>query len=170
MTKRWLPERFAQVADPISGRSHLLPVLIGHRQDLDVVQEVRGRMRRPLLDLTGRLGLLETGALIDRSQLLLCNDSGLMHMAAALSTPIVAVFGPTTRELGFYPYRSEAEILASDLPCRPCHHLGSARCPKGHHRCMKDVTAGEVIEAAMRIMDPQAATSILREGRTGAIP
>ncbi len=153
-TKRWLPERFADVADRIAATFGLIPVLIGHGDEREISDAVRTAMTSPVIDLTGRLDLLESGAVIETSLLLICNDSGLMHMASALSTPVVAVFGPTTRELGFYPYRAEHEVLSSRISCRPCHHLGSKHCPRGHHRCMTDISAGDVLSAAARFLEP----------------
>jgi heptosyltransferase-2 len=153
-TKRWLPERFARVADILAERYRLVPILIGDHQDQPLSLSIVRGMNSPAIDMSGKLGLLETGSVIERSRLLVCNDSGLMHMAAALSTPIVAVFGPTTRELGFYPYHATSEVVSSDIPCRPCHHIGSDKCPLGHHMCMQEVTVEEVVEAASRLMEP----------------
>ncbi len=153
-TKRWLPERFAEVADSLAEDHGLVPVLIGDRNEQSISESVRNHMKHPAIDLTGRLDLLETGAVIERSKVLISNDSGLMHMASGLMTPIVAIFGPTTRELGFFPYRARYRVIESTLSCRPCHHLGSDRCPKGHHRCMTEVGIEEVIEATSALLEP----------------
>jgi heptosyltransferase-2 len=153
-TKRWLPERFAEVADSLADDHCLVPVMIGDRDERSISESVRNYMKSPVIDLTGRMNLLETGAVIERSKVLISNDSGLMHMASGLSTPIVAIFGPTTRELGFFPYRARYRVIESTLSCRPCHHLGGDRCPKGHHRCMTEVGAREVIEAATALLEP----------------
>ena len=109
-------------------------------------------MKSPALDFSGRLSLIETGAAIACSQLLISNDTGLMHMATAVSTPVVAIFGPTTRELGFYPYRGPHEVVEGDIACRPCHHLGGDRCPRGHHRCMTEIGTEAVIGAGERLL------------------
>jgi heptosyltransferase-2 len=156
-TKRWLPERFAGVADTLAESHGLVPVFIGHRDEIPVTSTVRRHMVHPALDFTGKLDLLETGALLESSNLLISNDSGLMHMASALGTPIVAVFGPTTRELGFYPYRARYRVVGSSISCRPCHHLGGERCPKGHHRCMTEVDVEDVLEAATNLLEPEVA-------------
>jgi heptosyltransferase-2 len=163
-TKRWLPERFAQAADSIAESFNMVPVLLGHTDDSEVSRSVREMMKRPLLDFTGRCGLLETGAAISNSSLLLCNDSGVMHMASALSTPAVAIFGPTTKELGFYPYRTQYHVESSNINCRPCHHIGHDRCPKGHHRCMTEVGVEAVVEAASRLLVHEK-TSVYMEER-----
>jgi heptosyltransferase-2 len=152
-TKRWLPERFAEVSDTLAEKYNLIPVLIGHSDEKSVSRAVKERMKYTAIDFTGKLDLLETGAVLKIARLLICNDSGMMHMAGALSTPIVAIFGPTTRELGFYPYRTRFEVADTDISCRPCHHIGSNQCPKGHHQCMTDVDVVDVIEFAERFLD-----------------
>ncbi len=153
-TKRWLPERFAEVSDTLAEKYDLIPVLLGNTDEKPVSRAVREKMKYAAIDFTGKLDLLETGAVLKIASLLICNDSGMMHMAGALSTPIVAIFGPTTRELGFYPYRTRFEVADSDISCRPCHHIGSNQCPMGHHQCMTDIDAVDVIEFAKRFLDP----------------
>jgi heptosyltransferase-2 len=76
---------------------------------------------------------------IRRAEALISGDTGVMHMATGVGTPVVALFGPTVRQFGFFPYRSDAGVVELDLPCRPCSAHGSARCPLGHHRCMKQM-------------------------------
>ena len=71
-----------------------------------------------------------------------------MHIAAALNVPIVAIFGSTSPEAGYGPYTYAAEIVEHTLSCRPCGLHGYRRCPQGHFRCMREITAEEVIAAA----------------------
>jgi heptosyltransferase-2 len=132
----------------LAERLGLTTVLLGGPDDAPITDAVRDAMKGPVLDLAGRLDLPETGAILARSALLLSNDSGIMHMATAFSTPVVAVFGPTTRELGFYPYRAVHRVIGAEIGCRPCHPIGGVRCPRGHHRCMTAVPVEEVVEAA----------------------
>jgi heptosyltransferase II len=75
------------------------------------------------------------------------NDSGPMHLAAALGVPIVAIFGPTVKELGFAPYTKKAQILEVDLPCRPCGKHGGKVCSKKHFKCMNDISVESVVNA-----------------------
>jgi heptosyltransferase-2 len=84
---------------------------------------------------------------IARAQALASGDTGAMHMGTALGTPVVALFGPTVRQFGFFPYEAPAVVLERSLPCRPCSKMGGARCPLGHHRCLRDITPGEVRSA-----------------------
>ena len=71
-------------------------------------------------------------------------DTGVMHMATAIGTPVVALFGPTVEAFGFFPYRARATVLQRDLGCRPCSAKGTLRCPLVHHRCLKEITPAEV--------------------------
>ena len=68
-----------------------------------------------------------------------------MHMATAIQTPVLAIFGSTVKELGFFPYLAEARIIEnSGLSCRPCSHIGRHYCPKKHFKCMEEVTPEKV--------------------------
>jgi heptosyltransferase-2 len=95
--------------------------------------------------------LMHTAALLQLCHLLLSNDSGLMHMATALRVPVVAIFGPTVQEFGFYPFKASAQVVSTALACRPCSTKGSTRCPRGHHQCMQQVTVAQVLAAASKL-------------------
>ena len=147
-TKRWPVERFAAVAQELAQAQRAAVVLLGGAEDVPLAQELCQRLRVPVLDSTGKLSLMHTAALLQQCRLLLSNDSGLMHMATALRVPVVAIFGPTVQEFGFYPFKAYAQVISIDLPCRPCSTKGSARCPRGHHQCMQQVTVAQVGAAA----------------------
>src|ERR671939_277511 len=80
------------------------------------------------------------GALLRRARALVSGDTGVMHMATGVGTPVVALFGPTVRAFGFFPYGSRAQVLELDLACRPCSSKGGPRCPLGHHRCLGEMS------------------------------
>ncbi|HJS47025.1 MAG TPA: glycosyltransferase family 9 protein, partial [Gemmatimonadales bacterium] len=92
----------------------------------------------------GEASLQGTGALLAAAAAAAAGDTGVMHMATAVGTPVVALFGPTVRQFGFFPYRARALVLERELSCRPCTFHGSARCPLGHHRCLRDISPEEV--------------------------
>jgi ADP-heptose:LPS heptosyltransferase len=78
-------------------------------------------------DLSGQLDLLETGAVMERCDVVVTNDTGLMHIASAKHRKVVAVFGSTVREFGFFPYGTQNIVIErKDVPCRPCSHIGLA--------------------------------------------
>ncbi len=153
-TKRWPAERFGAVAAAFIARGYGA-VFIGGEADKPVCAEALKSVGGPAADLSGIFSLAGTAALIRRSGLLVTNDTGLMHMAAALAVPCVAVFGPTTRHFGFFPFRAPSAVVEKPLACRPCSYHGTDRCPKGHFRCMLDIEAGEVLSAAARVLTPE---------------
>ncbi len=152
-TKRWLSDRFAGVAEELARQHNAAVVLLGDAGDTGLARTICRQLRVPMLDCTGQLSLMQTAALLQRCQLLLCNDSGLMHMATALQVPVVAIFGPTVQEFGFYPMHMQALALSHSVACRPCSTKGSMRCPRGHHECMQRVTTKQVLTAAMQLWE-----------------
>lgn len=101
------------------------------------------------LDATGRLSLLASAALLARARLLVTNDSAPLHLASAVATPTLAIFGPTVPAFGFGPLASgSATTGLVDLECRPCDAHGPRVCPLGHWRCMRDQSAARMAAVA----------------------
>ncbi len=100
------------------------------------------------INTCGMLTLRQSAALIGQAALLVTNDSAPLHLATAMGTPIVALFGPTLTEFGFGPVRpGDLALGVEGLQCRPCSSHGPLQCPLGHHRCMRDLTVEAVIAA-----------------------
>lgn len=97
-------------------------------------------------DLTNRTSLRETCALLQASSVLITGDSGPMHLACAVGTPVLALFGPTTSEWGFFPAGKRDRVLEADLPCRPCTLHGQRQC-RLEHACMSAITPEQVLDA-----------------------
>jgi lipopolysaccharide heptosyltransferase II len=156
--KMWLKERFAETAVLLASGRHAGVLLFGSAAERDRCGEILGAIREsghrgPVLNLSGTLSLLETAALMDRCTIVITNDSGLMHIAAARKRRTVAIFGPTVREFGFFPYgTSSAVVEHPSLSCRPCTHIGLAQCPLGHFRCMKEISTDTVVQAAQTLL------------------
>src|SRR5437899_2252102 len=87
-----------------------------------------------------------------RARLIASGDTGVMHMATGVGTPVVALFGPTVSQFGFLPYRARSLVLERTLDCRPCSATGTASCPLGHHRCLADITPADVVAAVERLV------------------
>ncbi|MBI4395764.1 MAG: glycosyltransferase family 9 protein [Elusimicrobia bacterium] len=157
-TKRWLPERFAEAADELSSKmaANGKPariLIFGAAADMPAVKQVLAFLHGPAMCLAGQTSVRELCLLIRRCSVLLTNDSGAMHVASALKVPTVAIFGPTVEGFGFFPEKDCAEVVQRlELSCRPCSLHGSARCPEGHFRCMRDISVSEVMEAARRAL------------------
>jgi heptosyltransferase-2 len=122
-------------------------VVVGGAEEAAACQIVAEAGGSRSISAAGIFGLQRAGAVIARAQALASGDTGAMHMGTALGTPVVALFGPTVRQFGFFPYEAPAVVLERSLPCRPCSKMGGARCPLGHHRCLRDITPGEVRSA-----------------------
>jgi heptosyltransferase-2 len=150
-TKRWPVERFAGAAQTLAQTQQAAVVVLGSAEDRQLAQQLCQQLSVPVLDSTGKLSLMHTAALLQQCHLLLSNDSGLMHMAAALQVPVVAIFGPTVQEFGFYPFKASAQVVSAAIACRPCSTKGSAQCPRGHHHCMQQVTVAHVLTAASKL-------------------
>jgi heptosyltransferase-2 len=146
-TKRWLSEGFAVVADRMIRELDASVIFVGGDRDSESIGKIFTMMKEKPINWIGKTSLQELVALIARCQAFLTNDSGPLHIAVASQVPTVAIFGPTTRELGFFPYGPGHRVIERDLDCRPCGLHGADRCPLGHFRCMKDISADEVFEA-----------------------
>jgi heptosyltransferase-2 len=140
-TKRW--PYYRELANLVKDAARI--VIVGGTADRDIAQEIIGETKGQAVDTTGRLSLLASAELIGRSAVLVTNDSAPLHLASAMNTPTVAVFGPTVPEFGFGPLASVSEVVGlSGLSCRPCDKHGPQRCPLGHWRCMREITPERV--------------------------
>jgi lipopolysaccharide heptosyltransferase II len=145
-TKRWPPEYWEMLLQRLinSGSS---VVLVGGEEDAALASLLVSGAPGGVLNAAGRFGLQETAALLKHCQALVSGDTGVMHMATAVGTPVLALFGPTVRQFGFFPYSNRARVLELPLGCRPCSSKGGPRCPLGHHRCLRDLPPDLVFEA-----------------------
>lgn len=163
-TKMWLQERFGEVALEAARTHHAKVFLFGGSEDFIRCEQITRSVNSSLgaeasVNLAGTLSLLETAAALDFCDIVLCNDTGIMHLAAARQRNILAIFGPTVKEFGFFPYGTNATVIEqNNLPCRPCTHIGSSVCPVGHFRCMKDTTVEQVVHALTSLIVRQQKT------------
>ena len=141
-TKRWPVAHWLALADRLRGAGYA-PIVVGGPDDRGGAQQLAGHAE----SAAGECSLQETGALLARAAVLVTNDTGVMHMATGVGTPVVALFGPTVEQFGFFPYHARARVLQRDLDCRPCSAMGTATCPLGHHRCLRDITPADVVQA-----------------------
>ena len=141
-TKRW--PQFAALAAKLAPLHRI--VVIGGREDAALAAEIsRAAGAERVLDATGRLSLLGSAELLRRCVALVTNDSAPQHLASAVGTPTLTVFGPTVPEFGFGPLAPRhATAGHPTLACRPCNPHGPQVCPLGHWRCMKELHVAEV--------------------------
>lgn len=145
-TKRWPAGEFGVLARALVERG-LPVVLLGTADERERCARVNRAAGDTAVNLAGLTGLAELAATLELAHAHVGNDSGPGHLAAAVGTSVIAIFGPTDPAAGFRPWGERVLSLGLDgLDCRPCSLHGSRRCPLGHHRCMRDLTAGAVLE------------------------
>ena len=157
-TKRW--PGYAELAAALEGPV----VILGGREDEALAGAVAAAAPGRAHSAAGAIGLRTSAALIERAAVLVTNDSAPLHLATAVGTPVVALFGPTVPAFGFGP-RGPRDLVVehSSLPCRPCSAHGPEVCPLGHHRCMKELSVAAVLSAVASVSDLEAHRAI----RTG---
>jgi len=144
--KRWIPEHFAAVADGLVTEFGVRVVLTGGPGEVEIGRDIERSMRTAPLNLIARTSVRELMAILAHCRLVVTNDSGPMHIAAAFGVPIVAIFGPTDHTTTS-PLAENCRIVRSAVDCAPCM---LRECPTDH-RCMTGVTAGEVLAAAREL-------------------
>jgi ADP-heptose:LPS heptosyltransferase len=144
--KRWLPERFAEVAHELVHRGYKVEIH-GTVGESPIAEDVILHAGLPIANHCGKYSLTELARHLAECEVAITNDSGLMHLANAVGTRTISIFGPTVGEFGFYPRSEQAIIIENKgLSCRPCTTIGSDSCPKGHFECMKGIHSIEIIE------------------------
>lgn len=146
--KCWLPERFAEAADGLIGQFGADVILFGTSSEAEVCQQIAARMHHRPVNLAGQTPIGELPALFSRCQLFLGNDSGAMHVAAAVGVPVVAIFGPTDPE-GTSPVTPKWSLVRHPVSCSPCF---LRECPIDH-RCMTRIEVADVQAAAVKWLE-----------------
>jgi len=146
-TKRYPPQHFTALLSLLfmEANGPLKVVLLGGKDDVaqasEILKTLQSEYSSKVVNLAGRCTLMQTAAILERCDAVLCNDTGLMHMASAFGKKLFVLFGSSAAVFGFLPYHNPFELFeVTGLRCRPCSHIGRDRCPKGHFRCMNDLS------------------------------
>jgi lipopolysaccharide heptosyltransferase II len=161
VAKRWPSERFAAAADAIMERSGRQIALVGGPSDSALSREIRAIMKGRPVDLTGDMSWGELGAFLQGCELFIGNDTGAMHMATAIGTPVVALFGPSDPRC-YGPYKGKGTTIWHDVGCNPCFSRGRFNSECTEARCILSITVEEVVESAMPYLEGEP-----EEGRSG---
>lgn len=148
-TKRLPAEKYRKLIT----ETQLSFVLLGGKSERPAGETIRSWNTGNVVDFTGKLRLNQSASLIKNAQLIVANDTGLMHIAAAFHKKILSIWGNTVPEFGMYPYLpgDGSEILEVDgLKCRPCSKLGYRQCPKKHFRCMYEIPEQRMVDWVKR--------------------
>ncbi|HJQ11363.1 MAG TPA: lipopolysaccharide heptosyltransferase II [Gemmatimonadaceae bacterium] len=151
-TKRW--PYYVDLAKRLADDFRI--AIIGSNADSDTAREIASVVPPDcVIDGAGSLSLLASAELIGRAQAIVTNDSAPQHLASAMGTPTLSIFGPTVPEFGFGPL-AERNIAAghNGLSCRPCHRHGPQRCPLGHWRCMRELSAEYISSLLPQVLHP----------------
>lgn len=164
--KQWDPERFAAVARAlVEGRGATI-VLTGGTADRELIQSVRSSLPSDrVIDASASADIMVAAAILEQCDLMVTGDTGPMHLAAAVGTPIVAVFGPSDPRR-YAPRGPSDRVVRVDLPCAPCNRirLPPARCTGHTPDCLALVSADRVLAAAVGILEQCAGTAPGRGG------
>lgn len=144
-TKRWTQEGFQDLANALLRRGFVVD-LVGSPDEAEICQGIKANVPG-VTNRAGSTSFYELIELLARSKALVCNDSGAMHAASVVGLPTVAIFGPTTLDLGFRPWNDRAIVVQHSLSCRPCGKHGPQVCPIGTHECMRFIGAPRILRA-----------------------
>ncbi len=156
-TKRWLPQRFAALVEWVASESGVEAVLMGGPDERDACTQIMALATGWAANLAGQTSLRQLAAVIAEAAVVVCHDSGPMHIAAALQRPMVAISGPTNPSRTG-PYRQVDAVLRRDLPCSPCYLRRLSQCPHAHE-CMQGIEADAVISRVARTLEASAAST-----------
>lgn len=148
--KRWLDERYAAVYDAIHERYGLPVVLLGSGPEVAQVTAIAARMMTKPVILAGQLAIRELAGVLQRATLFLCNDSGPMHVAVAVETPCIALFGPS-KSSETAPYGPCHRVVEKEFPCRLACDEGTCLFSE-HHACMKAIQIDDVLRPVAELM------------------
>ena len=152
-TKRWPEERFIEAGIRLVHEQKAKIILFGGKNDTVLCATIANGINRKserecAIEFSDQFSLLETAAAMQFCDVIMTNDSGLMHIAAAMKKKVVAIFGSTVREFGFFPVGTENIIIErKGLYCRPCSHIGRSNCPERHFRCMNEIQVDDVVDS-----------------------
>ena len=150
-TKRWPRERYLELARAFLHSKRGRLVLVGSPEEREMCEQLAADLDegvdQGVVVAAGGLPVRASAALLQRARVLVCNDSGLMHLAEAVGTPVLSIFGPTSRELGYFPLDPRSRVLEQHPPCRPCSRNGAAPCRLDEPICLTHTSVHEVRDA-----------------------
>lgn len=149
--KQWQDEKWALVADTLTEQLDARVIFTGSDHEIHLVRRITSHMKNPAVIIAGETQVGQLAALFARSQVVIGPDSGPLHLAAAVDTPTVTLYGPAD-PFEFGPWGSSEKhlIVTSDIGCRPCRIIDWADDPLENHPCVREITIAQVLEAARR--------------------
>ncbi|MBS3818295.1 lipopolysaccharide heptosyltransferase II [bacterium] len=146
-SKRWPPSHFAELARRLQEKYQANILLLGSPQESPICDSISSSLNPSPLQLCGKTNLFQLAGILDRADVVVANDSGPMHMANALKTPLISLFGPTNPRLTG-PFQPPSTVFHKNVSCWPCFYR---KCPFDH-RCMKKISPAEVFQACEKYL------------------
>jgi lipopolysaccharide heptosyltransferase II len=148
-TKRWPIEYFAELGNKLTKDGFTIAIF-GGKSDREICNDLHSRIENSI-DISNDNELFKTAVEMKKCKLVVCNDSGLMHTATSVGTPVVSIFGSTVTEFGFSPFGVKSLIIENNnLSCRPCSHIGKSSCKKKHFNCMLELTP-QLVDSQIKV-------------------
>ncbi|MFC1563023.1 glycosyltransferase family 9 protein [candidate division KSB1 bacterium] len=152
-SKSWTVEGFSGVGKFFVSKCGAEILFIGGENDFDKGEMIKKIIGDGIHNFCGRLSIMESAALISKCSLIIANDAGPMHLAEALSKNLVAIFGPTVEEFGFFPINTNAVVVQKLIFCRPCSNNGWKKCHKKETECLNEISSDDVINACLNLIN-----------------
>ncbi|MCF8066987.1 MAG: lipopolysaccharide heptosyltransferase I [Desulfobacterales bacterium] len=147
-TKLWPNAKFAELADRLTDQHNAAIVFTGADDDIPIIEDIMFGMKNSSVNMAGRTSLLELAALYQKAKLVVSTDTGPMHLAAAVETPVVAIFGPTAPwRTG--PYGPSHQVIRRDLECSPCF---KRQCRLDTTACMNEISVDQVLDGCLKLL------------------
>ena len=157
-TKRWDPEGYIKLTEKLLKTYNHDIVFVGDKDDETLIGNIiaginNDNSKKRIINLANKLDISDLMFLISKATLVITNDSAPQHIAVGLNVPVVAIFGPTVRSLGYYPFSEDSIVVeAHEVKCRPCGLHGHMKCPKKTHECMSSIKDEYVYNAVRRLI------------------
>jgi len=149
-TKKWTLQGFIEIGKKLEEGGRQV-VIVGTPLEVEVAFQIASKLQRPV-NLCGKTTVFQLAQILKTAEILFCNDSGTMHVASAVGTPLVSIFGPTVPAQGYSPWNKKSRIVEVKLDCRPCGAHGHSICPIGTHDCMKKISPEMVWTKAKELL------------------
>ncbi|MCF7794551.1 MAG: glycosyltransferase family 9 protein [Candidatus Cloacimonetes bacterium] len=149
-TKQYPVDLLLEVINKLNDKYQIF--LSGSKSEKDLAKKIVNKVNKSVYDLTGELTISEMLTFLSIMDVIISNDSGPMHIAAALNKNQIAIFGATHPKLGFAPLNNKAIVLKADLHCQPCSLHGGSICPKLHFNCMKMIEPEQIMHYLNKVI------------------
>ncbi|MBI5407459.1 MAG: putative lipopolysaccharide heptosyltransferase III [Nitrospirae bacterium] len=147
--KRWPAKKWASLMDILQGELGLSVIITGGGREMEDVRAILSKMKTPVFSLAGQTTILELAALVRKATLFIGNDSGPMHIAAAMGTPVIALFGPTDPSV-WKPWGKGHVVISKQVPCSPCK---VTHCDMGMENCMEQISIEDVLHTICQYLE-----------------